>query len=75
MSDPYDFEDVRMDVSADVTGSSPPARLSVAIGPPLGTLFESSPASVASEVTRGKGEMKEFVCCWFVMSVMFVVVR
>jgi hypothetical protein len=54
MSDPYNFKDVRMDVSADVTESFPPARLYVAVGPPLGTLFESLPASVASEVMRGE---------------------
>ena len=53
----FDFEALDMDVSSD-RGSSTPPRLDL----PRGTLFESSPSLVASEVTGGFGEMMECVC-------------
>ena len=49
----FDFEDVMMDVPAGLGVAVPPPRLSGTIDHPLGTLYESSPSYVVSEVTGG----------------------
>ena len=54
--DLFDFADVSMDVVPGGEVASPPARRSTTVAQPLGTLFESSPAYVASEVTGGEGK-------------------
>ena len=52
----FDFDDVTMDVVPGVAISTPPPRLSVQVDQPLGTLSESLPAFVASEVRGGAGK-------------------
>jgi hypothetical protein len=48
----FDFEEVVMDVSTSLGVASTPSPASVD-DQPLGTLYESSPVFVASEVTGG----------------------
>ena len=52
----FDFDDVTMDVVPGVAVATPPPRRSASVDQPLGTLFEGSPAFVASEVTGEAGK-------------------
>ena len=56
MSDPdvFDFEEVAMHVPSPGERSTPSSRLPEPVDQPRGTLFGSSPAYVASEVTGGR---------------------
>ena len=64
----FDFDDVTMDVVPGVAVATPPPRRSASVDQPLGTLFEGSPAFVASEVTGG-GRGNERVCLLLVRHV------